>query len=279
MDVGKGQKSRFRIVPLLGALLFAGCNVPVAAGLEEADASQAVVALERSGIAAEKERDPEKEGSFRVLVPRDDAASALTSLAAEGLPPRPAPGVLDALGKGSMVPSRLAEHARLVSGTGGELERSLKALDGVVSARVHLAVPPHDPLALGEEPETASASVLIRHRGATPPVAMSDVQRLVAGAVPGLSPERVSVVMTSAPTLTAPPGRELARFGPVTVTRSSVSPLRLIVGVGVLLNALLVGVVFALFSRLRRAEHALAESRNESPAEPPLRRKTADQRP
>jgi type III secretion protein J len=259
--------------------LLAACNVPVAGGLEEGDASQAVVVLERNGFAAEKERDPEKEGAFRVLVGRDEAPGALAVLGAEGLPPRAAPGVLDALGKGSMVPSRLAEHARLVTGTGGDLERSLRALDGVVSARVHLAVPAADPLALGEQPRQATASVLLRHRGATPPLAAGDVQRLVAGAVPGLNAEQVSVVMTSTPATSRPPERELSRFGPLTVTRSSVSPLRLIVATGVLLNALLLGAVLVLFSRVRRAELALAESRGERVSDAPVRRKPADQRP
>jgi type III secretion protein J len=263
----------------LGALLLLACNVPIAAGLEENDASQAVVVLERAGVAAEKERDPEKEGAFRVVVGRDDAAAALAVLGAEGLPPRAAPGVLDALGKGSLVPSRLAEHARLVTGTGGDLERSLKALDGVISARVHLAVPPRDPLELGEEPELASASVLIRHRGATPPLAASEIQRLVAGAVPGLQSEQVSVVMTPVAAAARPPDRELSRFGPLTVTRASMTPLRAIVAVGVVLNALLLGAVLALFARMRRAEHALAEQHGEGPKAAALRAKTADQRP
>src|SRR6185436_18217123 len=102
--------------------------------------------------------------------------------------------ILEALGKGSVVPSRAAEHARVVTGTGDELERSLRGLDGVLSARVHLGVPAHDPLALEEKAPVATASVLIRHRGATPPIAAGEVQRLVSGAVSGLAPDQVSVV-------------------------------------------------------------------------------------
>src|SRR6185369_4054001 len=45
-----------------GATLLTGCNVPIAAGLDESDANHAVVALEKSGVAAEKDRDPESEG-------------------------------------------------------------------------------------------------------------------------------------------------------------------------------------------------------------------------
>jgi len=246
---------RFWHWPLL--LLAAGCAVPVASDLGEGDANQAVVALEKQGISANKERDPEGEGTFRVLVPRDDASAAAAVLTQENLPPRASPGVLEAVGQGGMVPSRLSEHARLIAGTSGDLERSLRALDGVVSARVHLAVPPRDSLALGDEPPNTTASVLVRHRGATPPIAASDVQRLVAGAVPGLSAEQVSVVMTPAPAQSRLPERALSQFGPLAVTRSSVTPLRVMVVVIVLVNAALIGCLLLLWSRLRRAETEL----------------------
>lgn len=233
-----------------------GCSVPIVAGLEDGDASRVVVALEQSGVASEKDRDPDKEGTYRVLVARDDASTALSVLADDGLPPRAAPGVLDALGKGSLVPSRTAEQARFVTGTGDELERSLLSLDGVVSARVHLGVPAHDPLAFDDKPPTATASVLIRHRGPTPPIAPGEVQRLVAGAIPGLAPDQVSVVMVPAPPRGRPPERELARLGPLTVTHASLFALRSMIGVAVLLNAALLACVVGLWSRLRRLQQA-----------------------
>jgi type III secretion protein J len=245
------------------AVLVSACSVPISAGLDEADASQAVVALEKSGIAAEKEKDPDHENAYRVVVARDEAASALGVLSQEGLPPRDAPGVLDALGRGSMVPSRLSEQAKLVAGTSGELERTLRAVDGVVSARVHLAIPPRDALSLGEQTQSSSASVLLRHRGASPPIALPEVQRLVAGAVPGLEASGVSVVMTPAPPRTRLVERELARFGPLTVTRSSMTPLRVVLGVAVLVNAVLLGFLVALWLKVRRLETELVEASSE----------------
>lgn len=150
----------------LGLLLFAvaGCAVPIVNGADEADANRVVVALEENGIAADKEADPATEGRFRVLVARDDASGAAQVLKQESLPPPATKGVLEALGEGGLVPSRSAEHAKLVAGTAGDLERSLRAIDGVLSARVHLAVPAKTPFE-GENKETATASVLIRHRG------------------------------------------------------------------------------------------------------------------
>jgi type III secretion protein J len=257
---------------LAGALLTLACNVPVVAGLDEADASQVVVALEQSGVASEKDRDPDKEGAYRVVVARDDASAALGVLAEEGLPARQAAGVLEALGKGSLVPSRAAEHARVVTGTSDELERSLRGLDGVLSVRVHLGVPPRDPLAIDEKPLPATASVLIRHRGSAPPLAQGEVQRLVAGAVPGLAPEHVSVVLLPAPPRTRPAERQLARLGPLTVARGSLPALRVVVGVAVLLNAALLACVLLLWTRLRRAEQRLPEA---PPAEPTRPRRAA----
>lgn len=267
----RGVKSLGMAVALACGLGACGCSVPVVAGLDEGDASQAVVALEQGGVSAEKERDPDKEGAFRIVVARDDATAALGVLAEEGLPPRPAPGVLEALGRGSMVPSRMTEQARLVTGTSDELERSLRGLDGVVSARVHLGIPTHDPLALDAQAPPATASVLIRHRGPTPPLAIADVQRLVSGAVPGLGAEQVTVVMLPAPARARPAERQLARLGPLTVTRSSLLGLRALVGVAVLVNAVLLACVLGLWTRLRRAERHLADTRP-SESERPVRR-------
>jgi type III secretion protein J len=252
-------------------LLASACSVPVVAGLDDGDASRVVVALEQSGLASEKERDPDKEGAYRVLVARDDAGSALGVLADEGLPPRAAPGLLEALGKGSLVPSRTAEHARVVTGTGDELERSLLGLDGVVSARVHLGVPGRDPWSFDEKPPLATASVLIRHRGPTPPIAAGDVQRLVAGAVPGLAADQVSVVMLPAPPRPRSSERQLARLGPLTVTHSSLFALRTMIGVAVLLNAALLACIVGLWSRLRRTEQRLHAAETAEATEAPVR--------
>ncbi len=246
-------------------LATANCTTAVASDLPESEANRAVVALEGQGVSAEKERDPEAEGRFRVTVGRDEAAAAAGVLSRESVPSHEAPGILQSLGQGSMVPSRLAEHARLLSGISGELEHSLQAIDGVVSARVHLAAPEHNPLDDGE-PRRPSASVLVRHRGSAPPIATSDVQRLVAGAVPGLLPADVSVVSSPAPARARPIDKELRRVGPITVTRASLSPLRLVAGGAVVLNLALLVAVLLLWSKVRRTEDALGQARTEGSA-------------
>src|SRR5580692_5072100 len=123
-----------------------GCMVPVAGGLDEGESNRIVTALDRAGIEATKEGDPAVEGKFRVTVVKDDAQRAILAMESEDLPRPHAPGVLDAVDKGALVPSAAQEHAELVAGMAGDLERTLEGIDGVLSARVHLNLPPIDPL-------------------------------------------------------------------------------------------------------------------------------------
>jgi type III secretory pathway lipoprotein EscJ len=99
--------------------------------------------------------------------------------------------------------------------------------------------------------------VLLRHRGAAPPLAISEIQRLVAGAVPGLEPGAVSVVASPAPPSARPADKELRRVGPITVTRASLSPLRAMAIGTVLLNLALLVAVLLLWTKVRRGEQAL----------------------
>jgi type III secretion protein J len=197
-------RCRWRVCAVAVGVLSASCSVPIARGLDEQDANRVATALEQQGVAASKEADPQADGRWIVSVAPDDAPGATAVLVSENLPPRPSPGVLDALGKDALVPSRASEHARLVTGIAGDLERSLRSIDGVLSARVHLAVPVQDALALDDSPPPPTASVLLRHRGATPPVSVQGVQQLVARAVPALSPEMVSVVRKGHPSESSP---------------------------------------------------------------------------
>jgi type III secretion protein J len=245
---------------VLAAALLTGCAVPVASGLSEDDANRVVVALERASVDTTKEADPASEGRLRVLVPREDAARATITLREEELPPRAAPGVLETMGKGALVPSTATEHAQYVSGLAGELEHSLVAIDGVVAARVHLSLPTPDPLGgrLGENVQKPSASVLLKHRGPSSPVDALAVQRLIGGAVSGLAMDDVAVVMVARPAITIPPEKQIVHVGPVGVTRGSIGVLRLIAGASIVLHLVLFGVALAFYIRARGLREAVA---------------------
>lgn len=233
------------------AALVVGCSVPVAGGLDESDANRIVVTLDRAAIDATKESDPAVEGKFRVTVTRDDAARALVAMRSEDLPRPHAAGVLDALDKGALVPSASAEHAQLVAGLAGDLGRTLEGVDGVLSARVHLNIATPDPLRQGPVPRT-TASVLLEHRGATPPLTEAAVARLVAGGIPNLAVSDVAVVFV--PRIATPLGgeSELRHVGPIAVTRASMHPLQIGLALLVVLVGGLGALVLAQQARLRR---------------------------
>lgn len=241
------------------ALALAGCSVPVAGGLDETQANRVVVALDRAGVVAEKDADPAAEGRFRVSVERDEAARAIVALRDEELPAPTAPGLLDSMGKGALIPSQLTEHAQYASGLAGELERTLSTVEGVLTARVHLSLPESDPLREGPRAK-ATAAVLLKYRGANPPIDALEVKRLIAGAAPGLAPDDVAVVLVSRPAPSGAGDRSLAKLGPITTTHASMRILRAVTGAVLAVAVALVATVLALWTRLRRLRAGLEEA-------------------
>ena len=244
----------------LAALVFLflpACTVPVLSDLDDGAANRVVAALSIGGIAADKVEESGSPGRFRIEVPRDDAPRAALVLSDEGLPAEPTHGVLEALGTSSLVPSRTAEHERLLAGIAGELERTLGGVDGVLSVRVHLAVPRPDALA-SEAPVLPSASVLIRHRGTAVPLPETDVRRLVSGAVPGLLPERIAIVdlMVASP----PPRNDMVRLGPASMNRDAATTMRFVIAAAAFGNLFLVACLVTLWMRVRRLRPPRPES-------------------
>jgi type III secretion protein J len=263
---------RSAFTPIALVALASGCTVPVAAGLDEPDANRVVVALDQSGIDASKESDPVTEGKFRVTVARDDVGRALATMREEELPRPKARGLLDAADRGQLVPSQAAEHAQLVAGLAGELEKTLGGIDGVLAARVHLNLPAREPLRDGPPPK-ATASVLLEHRGTTPPLAPESIQRLVAGGAPSVTAADVTVVFVPRTARAAAGRTDLAHVGPITVARGSMNTLKLaFAGLAVVVLAL-AGTTLALWARIarmrRERELEVAAAATRAQAAPP----------
>jgi type III secretion protein J len=193
-------------------LVAAGCGGDALVhGVEEGPANQILVALDEAGIHAEKHRDEGGEGTWRVEVDGADAGRARRILAERELPRSRPPGFAEVFGKGSMVPTPTEERALYLHALSGELARSVEAIDGVIEARVHLALPAQDPLRAEPAPP-GRAAVLVRARAGTRPrleALAPGIQSLVAGAVAGLEPAAVSVVVAEAP----PPAPREAQHG------------------------------------------------------------------
>jgi type III secretion protein J len=235
-------------------LLVAACSTPIRHGLEEPAANEVVTALERAGIGAEKARDDAGgPTAFLVRVASGDAVRALDVLHEVGLPRGKRTGFAETYGQASLVPTATEERARYLQALSGEIERTLETIDGVVGARVHLVLEESD--GPGEKPKNAAhAAVLLRTRGLA--IAEADVQKLVAGSVPGLAAANVAVVSTRA--ATAAGAGELAPVGPLRVTPGTRSLLVTVLVVGLSVLAMLAVLLLFTARRLAAAQRELA---------------------
>lgn len=167
-------------------------------GLDEPQAIQVLVALDEGGVSGRKRRDEGNENSWLVEVRASEGSRARRILAEHQLPRTRPPGFGEVFGKGSVVPTPAEERALYLHALSGELARSVEAVDGVLEARVHLAMPPSDPLSTAKSPPVRAAVLVkvgLRGRERFAPLS-AGVQTLVAGAVPGLDAAAVSVVVT-----------------------------------------------------------------------------------
>lgn len=212
---------RAYLLPLPLVLGLLGCSSELYHGLPEDRANQALVALREAGFQADKKVAERggggRPGNFTLVVPRDEEVRALRFLMERGLPRLPAPPPESAGGGLFALPEeRHAQHSQLLSES---LRASLESLPQVLSARVHLALPPPDPLHPAEAGRP-SASVLLRLR--EPGLRPGDVERLVARAVPGLDEKDVSVLRVAepGPGMTSA-GPDLVPVGPLRVARES----------------------------------------------------------
>jgi flagellar M-ring protein FliF len=151
------------------------------------DSSAIIKDLERQAIPYELRND----GAV-IMVPKDKVTRLRMKLAEGGLPKGGGVGYeifdkSDALGTTSFVQN--INHLRALE---GELARTIRAIDRVQAARVHLVLPER-PLFSRETPEP-SASIVVRVRGALEPQQIRAIRHLVASAVSGLKPQRVSIV-------------------------------------------------------------------------------------
>lgn len=237
----RSPSRRSRSLSLFALVALAGCDSSVAGSLDEDQANEIVVALDGQGISALKhEEDGVSETPvFRVDVSRDDMARALTTLRAAELPRHDERGIEEVFGAGGLVPTATEERARYTSALSGELARSLETMDGILDARVHLALPETRDLPLDAPPPHPRASVLLKYRhGAVRPYDDDAVRAIVAGAVQGMEASDVAVVGVAAPAAPTSAQTALVRIGPIAVTRGSAGALKLLLGGSIALNVL-----------------------------------------
>lgn len=127
-----------------------------------------------------------------VMVPEDQVLRLRMAMAESGLPSGGSIGYeifdrSDSLGATSFVQN--INHTRALE---GELARTIRAIDGIQAARVHLVLPRRE--VFSRESRDPSASIVLKIRGRIDTPQVRAIQNLVAAAVPDLKAGRVSVV-------------------------------------------------------------------------------------
>ncbi len=155
-------------------------------GLEARDASAVVAKLDALSVPYEQKGD-----GGTILIPADQVTKIRMQLATDGLP---SAGVgyeifdkSDTFGTTAFV-----QNVNRLRALEGELARTIRSLDSIVSARVHLVIPDRQIFARDNQPP--SASVVVKARARLSRGQVSAVQHLVAAAVAGLTPNNVALI-------------------------------------------------------------------------------------
>ena len=230
----------------LACVLLAACGrTALYSQLEEQQANEMMGALLAAGVDADKGPSPSKTG-WEVRVSRSDFPYAMQILNARGLPRAQYASMCDIFKKEGFASSATEEKGRYICSLQQELSRTLSRFDGVVDARVHIALPDRDPLS-GSSQNSSASVVIFEQPGANVRDRETDIKVLVKDSVEGLGD--INKVSVKFATVAAPPAQRAQ--GAVPVALSSISPLGLGIAAGVIV---LLGLAVAFWSRLRGAQ-------------------------
>ena len=175
--------------------------------LSSKDASAIVESLQKSGTPYELAN-----GGSTIMVPQDQVYDLRLQLSGEGLPGESDTGyaLLDQQG---ITTSDFMQHTNYQRALEGELSNTIKSIDGVEAATVHLVIPQKD--VFSDDQNKTTASVLVQS-SASKPLSTQQVQaivNLVAASVEGLDPTQVTVAGADGKVLSAGGGAAVATGG------------------------------------------------------------------
>lgn len=182
------------LVAACAALLLSACGrqTELMSSMPEQEANDVLAALRNGGMDANKV--PGKEGMVGVTVDSAEFGRAVEFLRTKGLPHARHSGMGQVFKKEGLISSPLEERARYLFALSQELNATLSQIDGVTVARVHVVLPERG---IGAETQVpSSAAVFIKYQeGYNLDVLQPQIRRLVTNSIPGLTPEKISIVL------------------------------------------------------------------------------------
>lgn len=163
---------------------------PLYTGLTMEDSSKIVAELEKKNIPFELGVN-----GTQVLVPSDQVLRLRLDMAQQGLPSS-GNGVGYEVFDSSepLGTSHFVLNMNKVRALEGELARTIATMSGVESARVHLVIPKRELFKKDEHEPTASVALKTRGASKLEPSEIAAIRNLVATAVSGLKPTRITIV-------------------------------------------------------------------------------------
>jgi flagellar M-ring protein FliF len=160
---------------------------PLYTGLSLEDSSAIVAELQTQNVPFELRGEGDT-----ILVPRDQITTLRMNLAGSGLPQRGQVGYEIFDEQSTLGATSFVQNINNVRALEGELARTISSLTRIKSARVHLVLPERE--LFRRERKDPSASIVLSVRGELSSSEIRAVQHLVASAIEGLTPTRVSIV-------------------------------------------------------------------------------------
>jgi flagellar M-ring protein FliF len=162
--------------------------LPVFSDLQPADAATIVSELEKDKIAYRL-----GSGGTQILVREDEVDATRVKIMGSELPFRGTVG-LELFGKSDMGMTDFAQKINYQRALQGEIARTIMAIDGVDSARVHLALGENRVFRDDRVPPKASIMIKMRSSAALPAASVDGIRRLVAAAIDQLDANDVVVL-------------------------------------------------------------------------------------
>ena len=159
-------------------------------GLERDDVVRIGATLKDAGIPFDVSSD-----GTAVMVRYGHTAQARMLLAEKGLPQSSKSGYELFNDLGSLGLTSFMQEITKVRALEGEIARTIQTMKGVKAARVHIVLP--DRGSFRREQQPASASVVVRTEPADDMGSAQAIRHLVAAAIPGMKPEKVTVLNTN----------------------------------------------------------------------------------
>lgn len=245
------------LLAVVFALTLSGCVEELQHDLSEQDANDIMALLIDNGVGAKKTKEEGgNEPRYVIAVPKGDYATSVRLLREYSLPRPMTGGFGDFRKNKGMIPTQTEEKAMWHEAVAGEISNSLNKIDGVLEARVTVALPEITDLTQPDQKPKASASVFVKYRpndDGSPPITEEKIKQfVVTGTTVEIEPKNVTVILarpspTDASKLDA--RTRLQEVLGLTMTASSASTFKMMMGVVSLIIVALAGGLTMQFLR------------------------------